>query len=126
MEDFDYIEYTHTILIAPPAKFLKGIAYRGEEMLEGLTSAAQTFFIKVRNLYKAGINSEQGKREMIEVERAYECDKATEAANFRISQLWAHIEAPAREYAHSAGTPEGNRFYAAVYGTPENWRLDRR
>jgi len=126
MDDLEYIEYSYAIYIAPPAMFLKTAAYRGDEMLEGLTSAAQTFYIKARNLYKAGIDSEQGRREMIETERAYERDKATEAANFRISQFWVEIEAPAREYAHSAGTPEGDRFYAAVYGASENWRLDRR
>lgn len=125
MDDLDYIEYTYTIHVAPPSQFLKAAAYRGEEMLEGLTSAAQTFFIKARNLYKAGIDRGQGCREMTEAERAYSCEKQTEAANFRISQLWEEIEAPAREYGHSSGTPEGDRFYAAVYGMPDDWRLKR-
>ena len=126
MDELDYIEYTYTIYIAPPSQFLKAAAYRGEEMLEGLTSAAQTFFIKARNLYKAGIDSGQGCREMTEAERAFGNDKATEAANYRISQLWAQIEESAREYAHSAGTPEGDRFYAAVYGMTDDWRLQRK
>ena len=126
MDELEFIEYAYAIYIAPPAMFLKTAAYRGEEMLEGLTSAAQTFFIKARNLYKAGIDSERGRREMIETERAYERDVTMESINFRISQLWAEIEAPAREYAHSAGTPEGDRFYAAVYGATGNWRLDRK
>ncbi len=126
MDELEYIEYTHAIYIAPHVWLLKEAAYKGDEMLEGLTSAAQTFFIKARNLYKAGIDSEQGKREMIEIIRAYEQDVNTEAMNFRNSQLWAEIEEPARNYAFSAGTPEGDRFYAAVYGTPENWRLERK
>jgi|GEM_PF-4962670 len=126
MDEFEYIEYPRTILVAPPAKYLKGLAYHSEELPEGLTSAAQTFYIKVRNLYKSGIDSEQGRREMVEVERAYERDKALEGMNYEISQFWIQIETPAREYAASAGTPEGDRFYAAVYGTGEDWRLCRK
>lgn len=125
MDEFEYIEYPFLILVAPPALFLKAAAYRGEEMLEGLTSAAQTFFIKARNLYTAGIESEQGKREMIEAVQAYERDEAIEIADFEKSQFWIQIEESARKYADSAGTPEGDRFYAAVYGTTDDWRLKR-
>ena len=126
MDDFDYIEYADMIIVAPPAQFLKEAAYFGNEMPEGLTSSAQMFYIKARNLYKAGISDVQGRREIAEVERAYARDRATETANFRISQLWAEIEEPARDYAHSAGTPEGDRFYAAVYGASDDWRLQRK
>ena len=126
MDEFNYIEYPYAIFVAPPVSFLKEAAYYGKEMPEGLTSAAQMFFIKARNLYKAGITDEQGSREIAETVRAYERDKATEAANFELSQFWAQIEAPAHEYANSAGTPEGDRFYAAVYGTSDDWRLHRK
>lgn len=125
MNELSYIEYPAVIHVAPPAQYLKETAYRGEAMPEGLTSSAQGFFQKTRNLYKASIDHEQGKREMADMERTYESDERTEEANFAISQFRPRIEPAAQDYAHSPGTPEGDRFYAAVYGLPEDWRLKR-
>lgn len=122
MNEFDYIEYPFEIAIAPPVQYLKEAAYHGEEMPEGLMSAAQSFFIKARYLYKTGIENEQGKREMLEAVLAYERDMAIETADFEMSQLWTRIEESARKYSASYGTPEGDRFYAEVYGLPKEWR----
>lgn len=83
------------------------------------------FFQKARCIYRTVAIEEQGKREMVELERAYAIEEQTEERNYDISQFWSRIEGPARIYAFSAGTPEGDDFYASVYRLPKDWRLKR-
>ena len=110
---------------APSIADLKLMAYKDMEIPTGLSSAEQTFYIKARLLYQARLEPEKGKREMAEIERAYLSDKQMDEMMFAISQLWKRIEPFAAEYAKSQSIDSANRFYAAVYGLPDDWRLKR-
>jgi hypothetical protein len=109
----------------PSINDLKLMAYREKELPAGLGSAEQIFYIKARALYKAKLPEAQGKREMAEIERAYLSDSGAERINYKISQLWKRIEPHAVEYAKSPSVDSADRFYAAVYGLSNNWRVKR-
>lgn len=83
---------------------------------------AQKFFLKARLLYQSGVSPTQGAREMTELERTYESDMKSEKRLFEISQLWKRIEPAAREYANGPSIETADRFYAAVYNLPDDWR----
>ena len=104
---------------------LKLTAYKDMEIPAGLSSAEQTFYIKARLLYQARLEPAKGKREMAEIERAYLSDKQMDEMMFAISQLWKRIEPFAAEYAHDPTIKRADKFYSAVYGLPDDWRLKR-
>lgn len=124
-DEMDYIEYPTEIRIAPTSHSLKEDAYRGIPLSEGLTSAAQKFYLKARLLYEAKLPSDQGRREMLELERAYEHDKQSEKLVMECAIFWANVEAVASEYAKNPSIETADAFYAKVYNLPLNWRNDR-
>lgn len=104
-------------------------AMRGEEMPSGLRLAEQKTYLALRLLYaeyhKGNVAREQAaaeKRKLImQMNQELKIDKLNE----RIAQLWKKIEAPAREYSLNPSIETADRFYAAVFGLGENWRLNR-
>ena len=101
-------------------------AMRDEEAPSGLTLAERKAYYLLRILYReyrAGeISREQASREKKMIVRDMESEKQIDKLNRRIAQLWKEIEIPAREYVHDSTTENADKFYAAVYGLPENWR----
>lgn len=104
-------------------------AMRGEEMPSGLLLSEQKVFIALRSLYAAyrrgEIERERASREkqmlIRQMEHEIKLDKMCE----RIAQLWKRIEEPARNYSLNPSIETADKFYAAVYGLGENWRIKR-
>ena len=124
-DDGEYIDYGSTIRLAPPADVLKGFAYKDNEMPEGLTSAAQAFFLRARTLYHSPVDADRGKREMKELEQQYYIDRGNEQQAQQHAKMWEKIEAPATTYSITQTVENADLFYAAVYGLPNDWRLRR-
>ena len=101
-------------------------AMRNEEAPSGLTLTERKAYYLLRILYReyrAGeIGRERASKEKQMIIRDMESEKQIDELNRRIAQLWKEIEMPAREYVHDSTTENADRFYAAVYGLPENWR----
>lgn len=101
-------------------------AMRGEEMPSGLCLAEQKTFLALRLLYaeyhKGNIAREQAALEKRKVIRQMEHELAVDKLNQKTAQLWNRIEIPAMTYAHDSTLENADKFYAAVYGLPENWR----
>lgn len=125
-DEGDYIDYGETIRLAPPADILKALAYKDGDMPEGLTSAAQIFFLKARALYRSPVSPEQGRSEMKELEYQYINDRVKENEMLLYSRLWVRIEIPALIYATEPSVENADKFYAAVYNMPDDWRAKRK
>lgn len=104
-------------------------AMRGEEMPGGLCLAEQRTYLALRLLYaeyhKGNIAREQAALEKRKLLAQMEHELKAENLNEQISQLWKHIEEPARNYSLNPSIETADRFYAAVYGLPDDWRLKR-
>lgn len=108
------------------ADVLKALAYKDAEMPEGITSAAQAFFIRARTLYRSPVSADQGKREMKELEQQYIIDRGNEQMTLQYARLWSRIEGPAKTYSLAPSIENADLLYAAIYGLPQNWRVDRK
>ena len=124
-DDGDCMDYGHTVRLAPPADVLKALAYKDAEMPEGITSAAQAFFIRARTLYRSPVSADQGKREMKELEQQYIIDRGNEQQMLQYARMWARIEGPATIYAKAPTVENADLLYAAVYDLPKDWRIKR-
>ena len=66
------------------------------------------------------INKEQGEKQKQNAMRTYERDRKEYASlkgiEMHQAKMWCNIELAAREYAIGNRTPEGDKFYEAVYG----------
>jgi len=124
-DEGEYIDYGETIRLAPPADILKGLAYKDNEMPEGLTSAAQAFFLRARTLYHSPVDADRGKREMKELEQQYFIDRSNELQTLQYARLWVRIEIPALIYATKPTIENADLFYAAVYDLSDDWRMKR-
>lgn len=104
-------------------------AMRGEEMPDGLCLAEQRAYLALRILYaeyrKGNIERERASREKRKIINQLEQEIKTDELNAKIAQLWKNIESPAREYSLNPSVETADKFYAAVYGLGENWRLKR-
>lgn len=122
IDEIGRLRYDSGDLIAPAANYLKQLAYKDEELPSGMVSAAQSFYLKARALYRAKLEPEQGKHEMLEIERIYELDWDIELRNYKIAELWLRIDEPARVYGLNPTIDNADKFYAAVYNLPDSWR----
>lgn len=104
-------------------------AFLRKPMPDGLCLAEQKTFLALRFLYaefdRGVIDKEQAaleKRKLImQMEHEIKIDKLNE----RIAQLWNRIDIPARNYSLNPGIETADKFYAAVYGLPDDWRVKR-
>lgn len=104
-------------------------AYLRQPMPDGLCLSEQKTFLALRFLYaefdRGVISKEQAALEKQKVIRRMEHEIKTDKMNAQIAQLWKRIEQPAREYVFDSTIENADKFYAAVYGLVENWRLKR-
>ena len=104
-------------------------AMKGEEMPDELCLTEQKTYLCLRSLYAdyyAGkISREAASMDKQKIIKQMEEEKKTDNTLYRISQLWTRIEESATEYAHKPSVETADKFYAAVYGLSENWRLER-
>lgn len=104
-------------------------AMRGEEIPSELCLAEQRAFLALRILYteyrKGNIERERASREKKKIVNQLEQEIKTDELNAKIAQLWKHIESPAREYSLNPSIENADRFYAAVYNLPNDWRVKR-
>ena len=47
---------------------------------------------------------------------------AVDEMNAKTAQLWQRIEIAGMTFTHNPTIENANRFYATVYGLPENWQ----
>lgn len=101
-------------------------ASRGEELPGGLRLTEQRTYMALRSLYseyrRGNIEREQASREKIKIIQQMEQELKVDQQNAKIAQLWKRIELPAREYAFDSTIANADKFYAAVYSLPGNWR----
>ena len=102
-------------------------AYLREPMPDGLCMSEQKAFLALRFLYaefdRGVISKEQAALEKQKVIRQMEHEIKIDKMCERIAQLWKRIEQPAREYVFDSTIENADKFYAAVYGLPNDWRV---
>ena len=104
-------------------------AMKGEELPAGLKLTEQKAFYCLRLLYSdyhaEKITREQAAAEKQKIIFQMQEEIKTDEMNIRISQLWKRIETAAGQYADNPSIEAAERFYAAVYGLPNDWRAKR-
>ena len=101
-------------------------AIKNEPKLNDLSGAELLTHLAACWLYaehRAGhINREDGTKLKRKIVQAYE--DATKAQNL-YSFIWSRLEASATKYAKEPTIENADKFYAAVYNMPDDWRLKR-
>ena len=102
-------------------------AFLREPMPDGLCMSEQKAFLALRFLYaefdRGVIDKEQAALEKRKLLAQMEHELKIDKLNERIAQLWKRIEQPAREYVFDSTIENADKFYAAVYGLPDDWRV---
>lgn len=101
-------------------------AYLRQPMPDGLCLSEQKAFLALRFLYaefdRGVISKEQAALEKQMLIRQLDHEIKIDKLNERIAQLWKRIEIPASEYSLNPSVEVADKFYAAVYGLPDDWR----
>lgn len=85
-----------------------------------LTYYALSYIYK---LYRDGVIDRNGGSQLKQsILHAYETATAIRTKH---SNMWARIEQAATNYSHTPTLDNADKFYAAVYGLPDDWRVKR-
>lgn len=105
------------------------LAMKNEPIPDGLDLTDQKMYLSLAILYlryHAGrVSRETAAEEKKKLMRSYLAEKKEVERVRQIACLWKRIEIPAREYVFDSTKENADKFYAAVYGLPENWRCNR-
>ena len=103
--------------------WLEDLAFRRQEMPQGLNFAEQLLFLRFRFLYAYAamtqMDPEQGKREKQEILVAYIGDLANHQLYMGCSDMWKRVEAAASEIRKNPevyNIPVVRQLMAAIYG----------
>lgn len=104
-------------------------AMANEPIPSGLSLTDRKLYVALRWLYREyhdkHISREQAQRDKAALLVDYRRDQSDEKREKHLTEMWMNIESAARAYAKTPGTPEGDAFFAAVYGLGPNWRHQR-
>ena len=108
---------------------LKQLAYDKTGNPSVMSSFDRAFYFEASTLYdsvrRGSLSNDEGVKKMIHLELIYERDRSDSRQCSEIAQLWKRIEPPAKAYWLDATIDNADRFYAAVYDLPKDWRLKR-
>lgn len=99
---------------------IEDLAYRGEEMPQGLNLAEQMLFQSFRQLYAYAklthMPKDQGKREKARLLREFRNRQAQMDHMEKTWAMWRQIEAAGSRFAKERTVETAEGFYQAVYG----------
>ena len=99
---------------------IEDLAYRGEEMPQGLNLAQQMLFQAFRQLYAYAklthMPKDQGKREKARLLREFRNRQAQMDHMEKTWAMWRQIEAAGSRFAKERTVEAAEDFYRAVYG----------
>ena len=100
---------------------LEDLAYQKKPMPDLRSQAQVLLFLSFRNLYdfagRVQMSKEQGRREKLEILRAYEVNKFLEDMQEQTNQMWKQIELAASEYRKSPSVKNADKLLQAIYRT---------
>ena len=98
---------------------LEDIAFNGGQMPDLRSQAQCVLFQALRNLYdyakRVQMSPEQGRREKVEILKAYEITRFIEEMQEETNHMWKRIEIAAAGYAKAPSVEAADKLYEAIY-----------
>ena len=100
---------------------LEDLAFQGLPMPDLRSQAECLLFLSFRNLYdfakRVGMSQEQGRREKLQILKAFEINKFLEDMQEDTNKMWKEIEMASIAYQKNPSIEAADRLLKAIYRT---------